>query len=109
MNARYSNRNTVSSAPKSVQKMWLGFFVFWFLLITGLFDFWIKTPGLKQWFQLQSLLQERKNQIAEVEADSVLYKQVESQLMNNAVAQEREIRKILGYVDQQEIVFEFEK
>jgi hypothetical protein len=91
------------------QKLWIGFFSLWFVLLTGVLDFWIQTPGLKQWIQLQLLLSDRKKQIEEVEGESQYLKLVESQLEGNSVAQEREIRKILGYVDQNEIVFEFEK
>ena len=96
-------------ASLTVNRIWLGFFIFWFLLLTGLFETWMKTPGLKQWVELHNLLSEKKQEIATIEAESARLKDTEHQLESNPVAQEREIRKVLGFVDQNEMVFEFEK
>ena len=94
---------------KRLNRIWLAFFIFWSVMLTGVFQFWLKTPGLRQWAQLQTILTERKQEIAVVEAHSERLRQTESHLENNPAAQEREIRKVLGFVDDSEMVFEFEK
>jgi hypothetical protein len=87
--------------------MWLLFFGVWLLLITGLLDFWLKSPGLKQWHQVESALKDRRQEIADVEARTELLTNIAHQLEFNPVAQEREIRKVLGYLGENELVFEF--
>jgi cell division protein FtsB len=95
--------------PHQVRKLWFGFFGIWLLLVSGLLDFWIKSPGLKQWLQVELLVHKKRQEIAEIEAKSESFKNVAHQLESNPVAQEREIRKVLGYLGEQEIVFEFVK
>ena len=92
-----------------IRKLWIGFFGIWLLLVSGLFDFWIKSPGLKQWIQVELLVQKKRTEIAEIEAKSESAKNVIHQLESNPVAQEREIRKVLGYLGEQEVVFELVK
>ena len=93
--------------PNQIRKMWFGFFGIWLILVSGLLDFWINSPGLKQWFQVELLVRKERQEIAEIEAKTESYKQIAHQLENNPIAQEREIRKVLGYLGDQEIVFEF--
>lgn len=93
----------------NVRKAWLIFFGIWFVLVSGILDFWIKSPGLKQWFQVELLVQKRRQEIVDIEAKSESFKNVVKQLENNPIAQEREIRKVLGYLGDQEIVFEMVK
>ena len=92
-----------------MKKMWLGFFGIWLILVSGLLDFWIKSPGLKQWLQVELLVRNKRQEIAEIEAKSDSFKNIIHQLENNPIAQEREIRKVLGYLGEHEIVFEFSK
>jgi len=89
--------------------MWFGFFGIWLLLVSGLLDFWIKSPGLKQWLQVELLLRKQRQEIVEIEKKSDNFKLVAGQLEHNPIAQEREIRKVLGYLGAQEIVFEFSR
>jgi cell division protein FtsB len=86
---------------------WLIFFSLWALVLTGLFDPWIQSPGLRQWFRVRETLSDRRQEIAEIEARSTLLRQVASQLEANPVAQEREIRKVLGFLGDHEVVFDF--
>ncbi len=90
-----------------IHKLWLGFFGVWLLLVSGLLDFWIKSPGIKQWLQVEYQVHLKRQEIAEIESKSDQYKNIIYQLETNPVAQEREIRKVLGYLGNQEIVFEF--
>lgn len=95
--------------PVQIRKMWFGFFGIWLLLVSGLLDFWIKSPGLKQWLQVELLLRKQRQEIVEIEKKSDNFKLVAGQLEHNPIAQEREIRKVLGYLGAQEIVFEFSR
>jgi hypothetical protein len=87
--------------------MWLLFFGVWLVLITGLLDFWMKSPGLKQWYQVENTLKDRRQEIVDIEARTDLLNNIAHQLEFNSVAQEREIRKVLGYLGENELVFEF--
>ncbi len=90
-----------------MNRVWLGFFGIWSLLLSGLLDFWVQSPGLKQWMKVGDTLKERRQEIADVEARTVLFQSMARQLETNSVAQEREIRKVLGYLGDNELVFEF--
>lgn len=91
---------------RKIKKMWFAFFGIWLVLVSGIFDFWLKSPGLKQWFQVELLVRKRRQEIADIEVKSAQFKNTAHQLETNPVAQEREIRKVLGYLGDQEIVFE---
>lgn len=91
----------------SMNQIWLGFFGVWSLLLSGLLDFWVQSPGLKHWAKVGNTLKERRQEISAVEARTVLFQSMARQLETNSVAQEREIRKVLGYLGDQELVFEF--
>jgi len=88
-------------------RIWGIFFGVWLLLLSGLLDFWVQSPGLKQWFKVNSQLGESRHEIDLTEARTSFLLGVAKELQTNTAAQEREIRKVLGYLDEQEAVFEF--
>jgi hypothetical protein len=88
-------------------RLWMIFFGFWLFLLSGVLDFWVQSPGLKQWVRVNSILEERRQEIGAIEVRSRYLSQVAHELQENSVAQEREIRKVLGYLGEQEVVFEF--
>lgn len=90
-------------------RAWLAFFGIWFILLSGMLDFWLQSPGLKQWFKVRSSLSDRRQETADIEIRTGVLQEVARQLESNSVAQEREIRKVLGYLGEQEVVFEFSK
>jgi len=90
----------------TTSRVWIAFFAVWFLLLTGVLDFWFQSPGLKQWMKLEASVSHRRQEIADIEAQSAILNDVARQLDSNSVAQEREIRKVLGYLGDQEVVFE---
>jgi cell division protein FtsB len=92
----------------NMNRVWAGFFAIWMLLLTGTLGFWLKSPGVKQWYSVSQSLKEQRQEIADVESNSTLLAHTAHQLEFNSVAQEREIRKVLGYLGDQELVFEFE-
>lgn len=90
-------------------RLWIGFFTIWLVLLTGVLDFWFHSPGLKQWYQVEANLRIYRQEIAEIEAKTNRELEVAHQLEGNSIAQEREIRKVLGYLGEQELVFEFDR
>jgi len=90
----------------TTNRLWIAFFAIWCLLLTGVLDFWFQSPGLKQWMKLETSVSHRRQEIADIEAQSAMLNEVARQLDSNSVAQEREIRKVLGYLGDQEVVFE---
>ncbi len=93
--------------PNVWNRVWLVFFGIWFLMLTGTIDFWVQSPGLKQWYKVQNTLSVRRQEIGDVEVRSASLHQIAKQLENNPVAQEREVRRVLGYLGEREVVFEF--
>jgi hypothetical protein len=91
----------------SVNRAWAFFFGFWALLLTGMFEPTIQSPGLKQWIRVKTALQAKRQDIADTEARSELLQVIAEQLESNPYAQEREIRKVLGFLGDQEVVFDF--
>jgi hypothetical protein len=91
----------------NMNQIWLGFFGIWTLLLTGALGSWVNSPGLKQWHSVSEALSQRRQEIADVETESATLTHTAHQLEVNSVAQEREIRKVLGYLGEQELVFEF--
>ena len=90
-----------------INRLWLGFFGIWLILLSGLLDFWLQSPGLKQWYRVAATLSERRQENGVIEERSDYLHHVARELESNTVAQEREIRKVLGYLGDQEAVFEF--
>jgi len=88
-------------------RFWLFFFAIWILLLSGIFEPWIGAPGLKQKIQVRNLLNETRAKSALVESEVASLEETRKQLETNPVAQEREIRKVLGYLAPGEVVFEF--
>jgi len=91
----------------TLNRVWLFFFGVWLILLSGVLDFWLKTPGLKQWYRVGATLEERRQEIGVIESRSAYLNQVARELGSNPIAQEREVRKVLGYLGEQEAVFEF--
>ncbi len=98
-----------SFSPMQIRKLWFGFFGLWLILVSGLLDFWLDSPGLKQWIQVELQIRKKRQEIVEIETRGDSVRKVIQQLEHNPVAQEREIRKVLGYLGNQEIVFEIVK
>ena len=90
-------------------RIWGAFFIVWLFLLSGILDFWVKSPGLKQWIKVNGQLTQKRHEIDDTEARTTLLLQIARELQSNSAAQEREIRKILGYLDEQEAVFEFSR
>ncbi len=89
-------------------RAWIAIFAFWLFLLTGItHEFGAGSPGLLQYSRLNGLLRDRQRSLAEsdaeiekVEAESALLEKSKSVL-------EREVRKTMGYVGENEMIFDF--
>ena len=89
------------------RKLWFWLFATWSLLLSGLLSGWIGSPGVLQAVRLSSLLDAKQDQIAKLEAEIERLETERARLHKSPLAQEREIRRVLGYAAQDEIIFDF--
>jgi cell division protein FtsB len=82
-------------------------FLVWSLFLSGLLDRTFSSPGVIQALELRSLLAEKQNQVAGLEAELRQLEEQFQHLEKNDAAIEREIRKTLGYAASDELVFDF--
>lgn len=102
---RFSQLRKVKWTPNRV---WIAIFAFWLFLLTGLtHEFGAGSPGLLQFTRLNGLLKDRQEQLADSDAQ-VLKVEAESALLEKSrVVLEREVRKTMGYVGENEMIFDF--
>ncbi len=88
-------------------KIWVVIFLTWALLLSGVFSPWMGPPGLIQSLRLKNLLQSKHELAQHIESERDRLEGEFILLESNRVVQEHEIRRVLGYVAQDEIVFDF--
>ena len=67
----------------------------------------LKAPGAMQYFRLQQQVDKSEQELQAVKEASLAATQWNRALENDPKAQEREARRILGWVAPDELVFEF--
>ncbi len=89
-------------------RAWIAIFAFWLFLLSGItHEFGAGSPGILQYSRLDRLLKERQTQLTDSDAE-IERIEIESALLEKSkVIQEREIRKTMGYVGENEIIFDF--
>ena len=88
-------------------RIWIGIFAVWGLLLSGFLSNVIGSPGVIQAVRLKILLDHKQAQAKQVQ-DLILSVQSESALLESSrAAQQREVRKVLGYAAPDEIIFDF--
>ena len=97
----------MNQAGRRTQHFWSGFFFLWFLFISGIFHPWTNTPGLVQLYRLKDLQSIRIDKLREFEQQITKLESDRYRLEHNSAAQEREIRKTLGYAAPKELIFDF--
>ncbi len=91
----------------SIHWRWLTLFGLWLLFLSGFFANFLGSPGVLQSIRLQNLLQMKRKQLSQVQ-DELKKLQIESSLFDsNRNIQEREVRRVLGYAANDEIIFDF--
>ena len=88
-------------------RVWLAIFGGWVLLLSGALSPWVGGPGLLQLFRLRSLLGHHQGRLSEVEGQVLSLSSDQVRLERNSATQQREIRRVLGYVRSDEMVFDF--
>ncbi len=89
-----------------MNRYWVSLFGFWLVLLSGVLTQWGGSPGILQALRLRSLLGAKKQLAAQLQAE-VQNQQFEvGRLNRNRFAQEKEIRRVLGYAASDELVFE---
>ncbi len=103
--SRLSQLRNVEWTPTRV---WIGIFGFWLFLLTGVtHQMGAGSPGLFQYGQLSALLDQRHAEATETDLEIAKLEAESDSLAKSRVVQEREIRKTMGYVAENEMIFDF--
>ncbi len=87
--------------------LWAGLFALWAIFLTGGLAPWLQSPGVIQLLRLKHLADEKKTQTTQAENELIRLQEQSVGLEKSHVAQQREIRRVLGYIAPGEIVFDF--
>lgn len=89
-------------------KIWIGIFGLWLILLSGVLVNRVGSPGILQALRLKSYLDSQVLQTQKLE-EELKRLQSEARLLSvSRVAQHREIRRVLGYAAEDELVFVFD-
>jgi cell division protein FtsB len=107
--ASASSRSRPSqAAPSRVPLLlWGAITAGWLLLISGLFEERIGTPGLLQVLRLRSFLAEKQANVQRLEGELAQIEASIKRIDESPVVLDREIRKTLGYVAPEDLIFDF--
>ncbi len=88
-------------------KVWLCLFVIWFLLLSGVLSFLLGTPGIIQLVRLKNMHSLKEKQAQDLRETIESLEAERLRLEKNTAAQEQEVRRVLGYLAKDEIIFDF--
>jgi cell division protein FtsB len=89
-------------------RVWIAVFAFWLFMLSGVSQhLGFGSPGLVQFLRLNSLLGDRQTQASDIDTAITELETESSSLEKSRVVQEREIRKTMGYVGENEMIFDF--
>ncbi len=97
---------SVKSALKP-QHFWIGLFTLWMVFLSGALTPFVGTPGAIQALRLRSVLNSKQELASRHEDELIKLQQQISLLEKSQVAQQLEIRRILGYAAPNELIFDF--
>jgi hypothetical protein len=87
--------------------LWTAITLGWFLLISGFFEGQLGTPGLVQVFRLRAFLAEKQGKVQQLETELAAIEAAIQRIDQSPVVLEREIRRTLGYVAPEDLIFDF--
>ena len=93
--------------PTSPGKLWALLFAFWGLFLTGGLAGFVDSPGIIQAARLGSLLDSKHDQQEALQDELRKLQNEAVQLEKSKIAQQREIRRVLGYAAPDELIFDF--
>ena len=91
----------------SSSRKWVGLFGLWLLFLSGSIANYVGSPGILQAIKLQELLDTKKTRLSQIQDELNRLQTETTQLENSRFAQEREVRRVLGYAASDEIIFDF--
>lgn len=89
------------------KRFWTCVFALWGVLLSGVLASLGGGPGVLQGMRLNALLESKATQKSELETEIDRLNRDSDLLEKSKVAQEREIRRVLGYAAPDEIIFDF--
>ena len=87
--------------------VWAALIAIWLLLLSGWFHQSLGTPGIHQALTLNRLLARKRQEVKKMEAHLLSLEEHTKALKKNRWLQEEEIRRVLGYVAPNELIFNF--
>jgi cell division protein FtsB len=91
----------------SATKLWVSAFSLWGVFLTGIGATLTGSPGLAQAVRLSSLLRAKEAQVTQMQDELKRLRDEAGLLEKSRVVQQREIRRVLGYAANDEIIFDF--
>lgn len=95
-----------SQTYPSANRKWIILLGCWLLFLSGGFANFVGSPGILQAVRLNNLLQEKTENLRLAKNELQKLRNEANLLENNPFAQMREIRRILGYAAQNELLFD---
>ncbi|MBC7692700.1 MAG: hypothetical protein H7222_13140 [Methylotenera sp.] len=87
--------------------IWLSFFVLWILFLSGVMNGIVGSPGALQAVRLTHLLTSKQDKLTALEDEVKRLDEDSNLLEKSRLAQELEIRRVLGYAGEDELIFDF--
>ena len=87
--------------------VWFFLFTIWFLLLSGILSGVVGSPGIIQLLRLKHMHSLKEKQAEDLRQTISQLEAERLRLEKNTVAQEQEVRRVLGYLAQDEIIFDF--
>lgn len=100
-------KRLASQTNSSIHQLWLALFGLWLVLLSGWFHPWIESPGIQQAIELKAHLAQRKEDVKALDQRLSRLENRARDLKLNPQIQSSEIRRVLGFVSADEIVFDF--
>jgi hypothetical protein len=97
----------VSSDKRSWKNGWLLLVATWVLLLSGVLSEFTGSPGLLQASRLRGLLETKNTELTDLDIQMSKLEGERLRLEGSPLAQEREIRRVLGYAAPGELIFDF--
>ena len=91
----------------TVGRAWMLVFALWALFLSGAGASFVGSPGIVQGVRLKRLLEAKRSALLQLEDQVIRVEEEGGRLEKSRLAQEREIRRTLGYVGTDELIFDF--
>ncbi len=91
----------------SIHRKWMLLFGFWLVFLSGALANFVGSPGVLQLMRLRNLQSLKEEQLSHLQDEVKTLQNQSLLLLNSHIAQEQEIRHVLGYAASDEIIFDF--